>query len=116
MSTIDTREHQMFPVLSPAQIDTARRFASGPAVHFPPGGTLYAIGDHGAPAWLVLEGSIEVMRRDGLSREAVDHDPRRRAVLRGGEPARRPSLHRGRPCRPGRLHGAAASIPPICAR
>lgn len=71
MSTIDTREAQMFPVLSPAQIETARRFASGPAVRFAPGETLYAIGEHGAPAWLVLAGSIEVVRRDGLSREAT---------------------------------------------
>jgi len=71
MSTIHTREHQMFPVLTPAQMETARRFASGAAVRFPPGETLYAIGAHGAPAWLVLEGSIDVVRRDGLSRDAV---------------------------------------------
>ena len=71
MSTIDAREPQMFPVLSAAQIETARRFASGPAVRFSSGETLYAIGEHGAPAWLVLEGSIEVVRRDGLSREAI---------------------------------------------
>jgi thioredoxin reductase (NADPH) len=70
MSITDTREHQVFPVLSRPQIETARRFASGPAVSFAPGETLYAIGDHGAPAWLVLSGSIEVTRRDGLSHEA----------------------------------------------
>ncbi len=70
MSTIDTREHQMFPVLSAAQMDTARRFASGAETRFAPGEVLYAVGDHGAPAWLVLEGTIEVMRRDGLSGEA----------------------------------------------
>ena len=71
MSTIDTREHQMFPVLGAGQAETARRFASGPEVRFSPGETLYAIGDHGAPAWLVLGGSIEVVRRDGLSRDAA---------------------------------------------
>ncbi|CAH1663647.1 FAD-dependent oxidoreductase [Chelatococcus asaccharovorans] len=71
MSTVDMREHQMFPVLSPRQIATSRRFASGPETRFAPGQTLYDIGDHGAPAWLVLDGSIEVFRRDGLSREAV---------------------------------------------
>ncbi|MBM6576012.1 FAD-dependent oxidoreductase [Microvirga sp. SRT01] len=70
MSTIDTREHQRFPTLSPAHIDTARRFASGPEVRFAAGESVYAIGDLHAPAWLVLAGSIEVVRRDGLSREA----------------------------------------------
>ena len=71
MATIDTREHQRFPVLTPAQIATARRFASGPETRFAPGATLYAIGDHGAPAWLVLDGAIDVFRRDGLSREVA---------------------------------------------
>jgi thioredoxin reductase (NADPH) len=70
MSTIDNREHQMFPVLDPAQIETARRFASGPEKRFAPGDTVYGIGEQGAPAWLVIEGSIDVVRRDGLSHEA----------------------------------------------
>lgn len=70
MSTLLTREHQMFPVLSAAQIETARRFASGPVRHFAAGEIVYAIGEQGAPAWLVLEGTIEVIRRDGLSHEA----------------------------------------------
>ncbi|QQV78973.1 FAD-dependent oxidoreductase [Sphingomonas aliaeris] len=71
MSMIDTREHQRFPVLTQPQIDTVRRFASGPETRFDPGETIYAIGDHGAPAWLVLDGTIHVVRRDGLSREAT---------------------------------------------
>ena len=70
MSTTDPREHQRFPVLDAAHIAIARRFASGPEARFAPGQTLYAIGDRDAPAWLVLVGAIEVMRRDGLSREA----------------------------------------------
>lgn len=71
MSTTDPREHQRYPVLDAAQIATARRFASGPEVHFAPGQPLYAIGDKHAPAWLVLDGTIEVLRRDGLSHEAL---------------------------------------------
>jgi thioredoxin reductase (NADPH) len=76
MSTADTREHQRFPVLNATQAETARRFASGPEVRFAPGETLYAVGDHDAPAWLVLAGSIEVIRRDGLDHEApiTTHD------------------------------------------
>jgi len=71
MSTADERKYQMFPVLTPQQIETSRRFASGPETCFAPGETLYDIGDHDARAWLVLGGSIDVVRRDGLSREAV---------------------------------------------
>ncbi|HEX7874352.1 MAG TPA: FAD-dependent oxidoreductase [Sphingobium sp.] len=71
MSTPGTREHQMFPVLTCAQIETARRFASGPPRDFAAGETIYAIGEQDAPAWLVLDGTIDVVRRDGLSREAA---------------------------------------------
>ncbi|MDO6415776.1 FAD-dependent oxidoreductase [Sphingomonas sp. BIUV-7] len=71
MSDPHNRDHQMFPVLSDVQIETARRFASGPARDFAAGETLYAIGDRDAPAWLVLEGAIEITRRDGLEHEAV---------------------------------------------
>ena len=46
-------------------------FASGSARQFAPGESLYAIGEQGAPAWLVLEGTVEVVRRDGLNQEAV---------------------------------------------
>jgi thioredoxin reductase (NADPH) len=69
MSILGTREHQAFPVFNATQIETAKRFASGPARHFAAGETVYAIGEHGTQAWLVLEGTIEVIRRDGLSEE-----------------------------------------------
>ena len=69
MSTFATREPQMFPVLSAAQVETAKRFASGPARHFGAGEQVYAIGEQNAPAWLVQEGTIEVVRRAGLSAE-----------------------------------------------
>ena len=71
MSTLDTRSHQMFPTLDASQIEVARRFASGPARHFAAGEALYEIGEVGAPAWLVLDGTIDVTRRDGLNREAT---------------------------------------------
>jgi thioredoxin reductase (NADPH) len=70
MNTINSRDHQMFPVLNPRQIEIARRFASGPETHFASGDSIYKIGVSDAPAWLVLNGTIEVVRRDGLSREA----------------------------------------------
>jgi thioredoxin reductase (NADPH) len=70
MSTLRDREHQMFPVLNATQIATARRFASGPERRFAPEESVFAIGEQGAPAWLILEGAIDVIRRDGLSQEA----------------------------------------------
>jgi thioredoxin reductase (NADPH) len=65
------RSHQLFPVLDPNQIETAKRFASGPPQAFSSGETVFDIGQRRVPAWLVLEGSIEVMRRDGLDRESA---------------------------------------------
>src|ERR1051326_3479708 len=71
MAVIDERRAQMFPVLSAAQIDVAHRFASGEAQRFAPGETIYEVGQTNVPSWMVLEGSIEVVRRDGLGREAA---------------------------------------------
>jgi thioredoxin reductase (NADPH) len=74
---LDSRRDQMFPKLTPAQIETARRFASGEPRCFQPGETMFALGERNVPSWLVLEGSIEVVRRDGLGNEApiVTHCP-----------------------------------------
>ena len=69
MSIIEKRREQIFPVLDAAQIDTAKRFASGPARDFAPGEVVFDVGERNAPAWLVLKGSIDVVRRDGLNRE-----------------------------------------------
>jgi thioredoxin reductase (NADPH) len=71
LSVIDTRHHQMFPVLIPAQIETASRFASASARDFAPGEIVYDVGERHAPAWLVLKGSIEAVRRDGLKHESA---------------------------------------------
>ena len=66
-----------FPCSTLGQIETAKRFASGPARRFAPGETVFAAGEREAPAWLVLKGTIDVVRRDGLGREAaiVSHGP-----------------------------------------
>jgi thioredoxin reductase (NADPH) len=69
MSIIETRREQIFPTLNSAQIETAKRFASGPARSFAPGEVVFDVGERDAPAWLVLEGSIDVVRRDGLQHE-----------------------------------------------
>src|SRR5436309_1619321 len=70
MALIDTRAPQMFPVLDPQQIETAKRFASGPVRKFAAGDSMYVVGDRNVPMWLVLEGSIESSRRDGIGHQA----------------------------------------------
>ena len=70
MTIADDRDHQRFPVLDRNQIETARRFASGLEARFGPGEMIYEIGAADVPAWLVLDGAIEVFRRDGLSGQA----------------------------------------------
>jgi len=69
MALADDRRHQMFPVLDAAQIATARRFASGPPRTCAAGEVLFEVGDCDTPVWLVLEGAIDVVRRDGLGHE-----------------------------------------------
>jgi thioredoxin reductase (NADPH) len=65
------REEQMFPTLTAAQIAAARRFASGEPQRFEPSTEMFGVGVRNAPAWLVLEGSIDVVRRDGLGHESA---------------------------------------------
>jgi len=70
MSIVDTRFDQIFPVLNSAQIETAKRFASGPERQFAPGEAIYDVGQRNVPSWLVLEGGIAIVRRDGLHRQS----------------------------------------------
>ena len=70
MSLIDTRRAQMFPVLDAAQMETARRFASGQPKTFLAGEILYDVGQRDVPAWLLLSGSIELGRHDGLGHQS----------------------------------------------
>jgi CRP-like cAMP-binding protein len=71
MSLTNDRAHQMFPVLDRTQIETARRFSSGDTQRFAPGEVVSAVGERFAPARLVIEGEIDVVRRDGLEQEAA---------------------------------------------
>jgi thioredoxin reductase (NADPH) len=70
MSTQEQRGYQMFPVLDAARVETALRFASGPERQFAPGEIVYDHGQWDTPSWLVLSGSIDISRRDGLDRTA----------------------------------------------
>ncbi len=82
MSLADTRFDQLFPVLNAGQFETAKRFASGPAQDFAAGALVYDVGVRNAPSWLVLEGSLEIMRRDGLHRQSSVVSLGARAIFR----------------------------------
>ena len=77
MSDIDGRHDQMFPTLSPVERATALRFASGEPQRFEAGALMFALGARDTPAYLVVSGHVEVVRRDGLGRETaiVRHQP-----------------------------------------
>ena len=77
MSLLETRRDQMFPTLTDGDIAVARRFASGDSRRFAPGEIVFDIGQRDTPAWLLLQGSIEAVRRDGLGHETaiVSHGP-----------------------------------------
>lgn len=69
MTEIDTRQEQRFPVLTPEALTIARRFASGDPKRFEPGQIVFELGELGSPVWLILEGAIIAVRRDGLGHE-----------------------------------------------
>jgi thioredoxin reductase (NADPH) len=97
MADLGSRDYQMFPVLTAHQAETAKRFASGEARRFEAGEAVFEIGDRTAPAWLVLAGSLDVFRHEGLSHEAhvTTHHP---GQFTGevNQLSGRPSLVRGR--------------------
>jgi thioredoxin reductase (NADPH) len=68
---LEDRLAQIVPTLTPAQIQFALRFASGPLRRFAPGEKLLDVGDRNTTVWLVIEGSIVASRRDGLGREGL---------------------------------------------
>ena len=70
MSMMENRRDQIFPVLDAAQMATARRFSDQEPRRFAAGETIFSIGERYAPAWLILDGDIEITRRAGLNREA----------------------------------------------
>lgn len=60
----ESRRHQMFPVLSPAEIARIRRF--GTVLHFSKGDRLFAAGEPGPGMFVLLKGSVCITQRDGL--------------------------------------------------
>ena len=73
MTLLETRGHQLFPVLDAAQIETAKRFASGQRANSRPARSSIDVGERHAPAWLVLKGSIDVVRPRRPQSRGADH-------------------------------------------
>jgi len=71
MTLLETRRDQMFPTLDATDVEAARRFASGDSRTFDAGEIVFDVGERETPAWLVLRGTIDVVRRDGLGRETA---------------------------------------------
>ena len=67
------RSAQRFPRLTAAQLEVVRRFATAPARDFAPGESLFQIGEPAAPAWFLLEGSVDLFGRDGLDEQTRLH-------------------------------------------
>ena len=63
-TALPSRMQQLFPVLSPAEIDRVRRF--GDVRRFRPGEILYQVGKPGPGMYVILSGRVAVVGRDGL--------------------------------------------------
>src|ERR1700734_1443390 len=68
---LEDRSAHIVPMLTPAQIQFALRFASGPKRVFASDEKLLDVGDRNTIVWLVVEGTIVASRRDGLGREGL---------------------------------------------
>ena len=68
MSTIDTRREQMFPKLEPGEIDRLRRF--GQVRRYAAGEALFVTGEIAPGMYVLIKGSVQVIRRDPLGHSA----------------------------------------------
>lgn len=64
MSTIDSRQEQMFPKLTPQEIDRLRRF--GNIRHYRAGEALFVTGEVTPGMYVLIKGAVRVERRDPL--------------------------------------------------
>jgi thioredoxin reductase (NADPH) len=73
-SLLETRGHQMFPILAAAEVERLRRF--GEARRYAPGEPILRIGEAGHGLALILSGKAAVTRGDGAAREVmVEYGP-----------------------------------------
>lgn len=67
-TTIDSRNEQMFPKLAPAEIDRLCRF--GEVRHYTRGEALFVTGNVAPGMYVLIKGSVRVVRRDPLGHTA----------------------------------------------
>ncbi len=74
-SIVDTRRHQMFPVLEPSEIERVRRF--GVVRSYTAGEALAKVGEVGDGLTIILAGKVDVTQHDESGRRApiVTHGP-----------------------------------------
>src|SRR5712672_3000082 len=74
-SIMDTRRHQMFPVLEPAEIERVRRF--GKVRSYGVGEALAKVGETGQGLTIILAGEVQITQRDqsGHREPIVTHGP-----------------------------------------
>ncbi len=74
-SIMDTRRHQMFPILTPAEIERLQRF--GVRRSYGAGEALVTMGEVGPGLTIILSGEVQVTRRDasGHREPIVTHGP-----------------------------------------
>ncbi|HEX6703506.1 MAG TPA: FAD-dependent oxidoreductase [Albitalea sp.] len=65
-NTLASRQHQMFPALTEAEIERIGRFGS--LRGYPRGTCLFEAGESGPGMFVVLKGSVAISQRDGLGR------------------------------------------------
>src|SRR5215813_6320789 len=74
-SIFETRHHQMFPILEPAEVERVRRF--GVVRTFDTGETIAHVGDVTAGLIVILSGKVDVTRSTGCERREriVTYEP-----------------------------------------
>jgi thioredoxin reductase (NADPH) len=65
----ETRDRELFPELTDSQMEVVRR--AGEEKRFADGTLLWNVGDRGTPLYVVLEGAIDVVRRDVYGEDVV---------------------------------------------
>ena len=68
-SIIDTRSHQMFPVLEPAEIERVRRF--GKVRSYGAGEALAKVGEVGPGLTIILAGKVDITQHDESGRRTA---------------------------------------------
>jgi len=91
MSTFETRRGEMFPKLSPQEIDRLRRF--GTVRRYAAGEPLFATGEIRPGMFVLIAGSVTITRHEGLGRvvHIIDEGPGD-FIAEAGELSSRPSL------------------------